>query len=83
MSIFYVGNDNNCIQYVSLFDHLICIEKDVSVLAKAGIIINEIGGSSIECLIISVNLLQSQIVATSTILTKLYENIAVDDGTRR
>ncbi|XP_022932942.1 UPF0481 protein At3g47200-like [Cucurbita moschata] len=45
---FYVGNDNKCIQYVSLLDHLICTEKDVSVLVKAGIIINEIGGSSIE-----------------------------------
>ncbi|XP_022974374.1 UPF0481 protein At3g47200-like [Cucurbita maxima] len=45
---FYVGNDNKCIQYVSLLDHLICTEKDVSVLVKAGIVINEIGGSSIE-----------------------------------
>ncbi|XP_023548954.1 UPF0481 protein At3g47200-like [Cucurbita pepo subsp. pepo] len=45
---FYVGNDNKCIQYVSLLDHLICTEKDVSVLVQAGIIINEIGGSSIE-----------------------------------
>ncbi|XP_022973628.1 UPF0481 protein At3g47200-like [Cucurbita maxima] len=44
----YVGNDNKCIQYVSLLDHLICTEKDVSVLVKARIIINEIGGSSIE-----------------------------------
>ncbi|XP_022932991.1 UPF0481 protein At3g47200-like [Cucurbita moschata] len=45
---FYVGNDNKCIQYVSLLEHLICTEKDVSLLVKAGIIVNEIGGSNIE-----------------------------------
>ena len=45
---FYVGNDNKCIQYMSLLEHLICTEKDVSLLVKAGIIVNKIGGSNIE-----------------------------------
>ena len=37
-----------CIQYVSLLDSLICTEKDVSLLVKAEIIINDIGGNDKE-----------------------------------
>ncbi|XP_038886585.1 UPF0481 protein At3g47200-like [Benincasa hispida] len=36
------------IQYVSFLDYLICSDKDVSLLVKADIIINDIGGSDIE-----------------------------------
>ena len=38
-------NESKCIQYVVFMDYLISTEKDVSLLEKVGIIINNIGGS--------------------------------------
>lgn len=46
---FPIGNKNKyAIQYVSFMDDLISTEKDVSLLVKAGVIINSIGGSDKE-----------------------------------
>ena len=45
---FPLRNESNCIQYIAFMDDLISTEKDVNLLVKAGIIINNIGGSDKE-----------------------------------
>lgn len=40
--------ESKCIQYITFMDYLISTELDVSLLEKAGIIINDIGGSDKE-----------------------------------
>ncbi|XP_023547065.1 putative UPF0481 protein At3g02645 [Cucurbita pepo subsp. pepo] len=45
---FPLGNQSKCIQYIAFMDDLISTEKDVNLLVKAEIIINNIGGSDKE-----------------------------------
>lgn len=41
-------NESKCIPYITFLDYLISTEKDVNILVKAGIIVNNIGGSDKE-----------------------------------